>query len=306
MKYTQELLESMVIHDYLGGNTRAQIALDHKISTGNVSNITSEWAKRIGKHDAKEIREFVVLVKKSGLSIEQCAQGFRTAMLMKNLGINCDSDDGGKDVNEEFTTFVKEIYINCKNFGINPETLSKWVKDLFDCYSICVKTSESFSFDAFCEEDEDTDLNAEENKETKENKQQQQFPVYFKKLTTGSQNIDKIADSNCISDPNPSDKEPSPYLYGFNQGLSNNEVEIPFVSQVSDFIAQKKKECAEIKDYERKLEDETKRLRNQENQIKDNLNKIIQKEKKVSHYLDCFYKLKKELWDNYNIRIEEI
>ena len=48
-------------------------------STGNVSNITNEWKKKIGKPEAEQIREFVVLVKKSGLSIEQCVQGFRIA-----------------------------------------------------------------------------------------------------------------------------------------------------------------------------------------------------------------------------------
>ena len=108
---------------------------------------------------------------------------------MKNLGINYDGDGDGKDANEEFTTFVKDIYMNCKNFGVNPETLSAWVKDLFDCYSVCAKNGESFSFDASCGDDGDPDLNAGENKETRENKQrqeqqqqQQHFPVDFKEF----------------------------------------------------------------------------------------------------------------------------
>jgi hypothetical protein len=65
MKHAQELLESMVIRDYLAGNTREQIATDNKTSTGNVSSITSEWAKRIGKRDAKEIRESLLFWLKS-------------------------------------------------------------------------------------------------------------------------------------------------------------------------------------------------------------------------------------------------
>ena len=75
MVHKKEISESRVIWDYLNGKTREQIANDNNTSTGNVSNITNEWKRRIGKPEAEEIRDFVKSVKKSGLSVKQCADG---------------------------------------------------------------------------------------------------------------------------------------------------------------------------------------------------------------------------------------
>ena len=119
MFHPKEILESQVIQDYLNGKTRNQIARDNNTSTGNVSNITNEWMRRIGRSDGEEIRDFVKLVRKAGLSVKQCADGYRTTQLMKKTGILSD-DEIYQDNNEEFTAFVKEIYLNCKDAGIDP------------------------------------------------------------------------------------------------------------------------------------------------------------------------------------------
>jgi hypothetical protein len=87
---------------------------------------------------------------------------------------------------------------------------------------------------------------------------------------------------------------------------SANRAKIPFISQVSDFIAQRKKECIELKKYKTYLESETKGLERQINQMNDSLGKTIKKEWRVMHYLGWFYKLKQELWSRYDIRVEEI
>ncbi len=44
----------------------------------------------------------------------------------------------------EFSTFVQEIYTNCKNFGIKPAIVFSWIKDLFECYSSPTILSPSF------------------------------------------------------------------------------------------------------------------------------------------------------------------
>ncbi len=69
---------------------------------------------------------------------------------IKNLGIADDGDtadkhdyiradnggNNGDGKNQlEFFTFVKDIYLNCKNFEIKPSILFSWIKDLFSCYS---------------------------------------------------------------------------------------------------------------------------------------------------------------------------
>jgi hypothetical protein len=65
--------------------------------------------------------------------------------IMKKLGIIDDINDenivdtiGNSnrriDYNE-FSAFVKEIYMNCKRFGIKPDIIFSWIIDLFSWYS---------------------------------------------------------------------------------------------------------------------------------------------------------------------------
>ena len=69
---------------------------------------------------------------------------------MKNLGITDDINGiqgvdvvGNVDSNinsnrrityNEFSSFVEEIYMNCKNLGINKDIIFSWIIDLFSCY----------------------------------------------------------------------------------------------------------------------------------------------------------------------------
>ncbi len=56
-----------------------EIVKEIGISKGKVQYITKEWKNKLGTSFTDEIVEFSTLVKKSGITIEQCAQGFRTA-----------------------------------------------------------------------------------------------------------------------------------------------------------------------------------------------------------------------------------
>ena len=80
--------------------------------------------------------------------------------LMNSLGITDDFNDiqvadgvssSNIDINilgriryNEFSTFVKEIYVNCKNYGIKPDTIFSWINDLFSWYSPSNNSSSSF------------------------------------------------------------------------------------------------------------------------------------------------------------------
>jgi DNA repair exonuclease SbcCD ATPase subunit len=88
-------------------------------------------------------------VKKSGLSIGQCAQGYRMFQMMKLLGIK--DEDKDEDMNEdsnsntkinynEFSSFVKSIYLNCKNHGIEPYDIFSWINDLHEQFIPSVST----------------------------------------------------------------------------------------------------------------------------------------------------------------------
>ena len=76
-----------MIQGYLNGKTRDSISKEIGISTGGVSNTIKEWKREIRAPEIEALRDFAITVKKSGLSIAQCAQGYRMTKLMKGLGI---------------------------------------------------------------------------------------------------------------------------------------------------------------------------------------------------------------------------
>ena len=154
-----------MIQGYLNGKTRDLISKEIGISAGGVSNTIREWKRMIGIPEIEALRDVIITIKKSGLSIQQCAQGFRMAQLMKDLGIddedwdadgytrgsNNSSNGSGSDINIEgkkmdFPSFVKEIYSNCKNLGITPAIIPSWIKDMLDFYpSYSDNTTDSLS-----------------------------------------------------------------------------------------------------------------------------------------------------------------
>ena len=73
-----------MIQGYLNGKTRDQIALDAGISAGSASSIINDWKEGIGIPDIERVRDFSIKVRKSGMSINQCAQGFRMLQLLES------------------------------------------------------------------------------------------------------------------------------------------------------------------------------------------------------------------------------
>ena len=112
--------------------------------------------RRLEGSDIEKIREFSNQVKRSNVSIEQCAQGYRIINILKSFGIeNLDISDNGegdgdgndayKDIGNhtndnynEFFSFVKEIYNNCKKLEISPTIITSWIKDLIDSRSLII------------------------------------------------------------------------------------------------------------------------------------------------------------------------
>ena len=84
--------KTLVIQGYLNGKTRDSISKEIGISAGGVSNTIKEWKREIRVPEIEALRDFAITVKKSGLSMQQCAQGYRMAQLMKGLGIDDDDE----------------------------------------------------------------------------------------------------------------------------------------------------------------------------------------------------------------------
>jgi hypothetical protein len=77
----------------------------------------------------------------------ECAEGYRMCQLLKNLGVVDDVYDGIITTNEDgsrisndnnssginpidFSSFVQDIYLNCKKLGLSPSIIISWITDL--------------------------------------------------------------------------------------------------------------------------------------------------------------------------------
>ena len=129
---------SLVIQGYLNGKSMDQIASETNVSKGKVHYLINNWKGEIGTPDIDTLREFSIKVRKSEISIGQCAQGFRMIGILKRLDIHEGDDDGIDNKYEgnydEFASFIEDIYKNCKRQGLAPSTVPAWIKDLFDFY----------------------------------------------------------------------------------------------------------------------------------------------------------------------------
>jgi transposase-like protein len=76
-----------VIGDWLDGDSREDIARKHNIGSGTVYNYVHEWSNSIGFEKAAVLRELAIQLKKNGLTVSDCAKGFRLLNIFKKYGI---------------------------------------------------------------------------------------------------------------------------------------------------------------------------------------------------------------------------
>ena len=249
-----------MIRGYLNGKTRDQIALDAGISAGMASNIIKDWKQRIGAPNIEEVRDFSITVRKYGMSINQCAQGFRTLQLLKSLGIGEGNDRGdGDDDTNEITSFIEAIRMHCKNLGVTPAIALLWIKDLLDCN------------------------------------------LYPNERGTGASKgtLSKNPTSTPHRDKTDSGSQTE-------QGFSPfPEIKVPFISQVSNLITQKRNECVKLEDYRKKINEETEKAVFQRELSEKRLAKTKREERDAMSYLRMFSELKSLLFDCYGIDTKE-
>jgi len=213
-----------------------QISKETLFSKGKVHYLIKNWKEKVKETDLDEVRGFSSLVKKSNISIEQCTQGFRMLNILKSFGIirnldildndNDDIESNGFDnhTNEdnfnELLTFVEEIYNNCKKLKISPAFIASWIKDLIDCRPLI-------------------DINKKEDSENFDDIIEQSIIP-----TQEQQQVNNLKDFE-----KPINKETKYLNLNDNEKTTNSsietltsEIKVPFVSQVSFFISEKKKE----------------------------------------------------------------
>jgi DNA repair exonuclease SbcCD ATPase subunit len=69
---------------------------------------------------ANDLRELAITLKKVGISANQCAEGFRIATILIKCGVG----------DNEFLSFISQIYDNCKKLDLSPEKIISHLKDL--------------------------------------------------------------------------------------------------------------------------------------------------------------------------------
>ena len=109
---------SHVIRQYLHAQSMNEIVKETFLSKGTVNNIIQEWKARINGTDIEEIRGFIAEVRKSGMSLQECAQTFRIANTLKKFNVYDEFDeeiidddyDGEKEMGPLTKTGQKKHY----------------------------------------------------------------------------------------------------------------------------------------------------------------------------------------------------
>ena len=192
-----------------------------------------------------------------------------------------------KATTQDFTFFVNDIYRNCIKYDILPSIVLCWMRDLIDTFK---------ELDDSCIQK--NVLNSDDHTSSdNNNKENKNIPL----------------DLDCIQHN---------ALYTTNNSRLNNSLQqkqnhhsnfyhnsnvkrVPFVSHISGFIAQSKREYFDLEDSEKKIENKIKSLRLQKIHAEKNIHQINQKENKIISYIDFFDSLKKELWQKYPIQLRE-
>ena len=118
-----EDIRRKIIRLWLDGKSRKNIALICGVREGTVSNVIADWKQKLGEEDADALRELGINMKRSGTDAPQCAQGHRTSMILRNMGVN----------EEDFESFISKLYKRCmKVSSLTPDKIGSYLEDLVE------------------------------------------------------------------------------------------------------------------------------------------------------------------------------
>jgi hypothetical protein len=113
-----------VIDDWLEGESRNDIAIKRAMGSGTVYNIVQKWRLGIGIEKADKLRDLALKLKKTGLTVNECAKALRTLMIFKKYGIEEDEDQ------EQLIYFLQEIYTKCQEAEFKPQQVFDYISDI--------------------------------------------------------------------------------------------------------------------------------------------------------------------------------
>ncbi|HZA07683.1 MAG TPA: hypothetical protein VE619_08270 [Nitrososphaeraceae archaeon] len=100
-------IKSIVIQQWLAGNSRDKIAFNYGTSTGAVWNIVNEWKSNLSSYNPDELRDLAVTLKRVGIDAGEYAAGLRVATILGRMGVQEDYID--------IESFMSDIYNRCCN-----------------------------------------------------------------------------------------------------------------------------------------------------------------------------------------------
>ena len=298
-RHHKEFLRSLVIKDSLRGKTREEIAIQNNTSTGNVSHIQRDFKKKIGESSVDETIEFARTVRKSGITMDQCLEGYRMYVLMEKVGLNTDNDNNDK--NKEFQDFVNKIYFPCKDIGIHPSWIFEWIRDLL---RLTVNLENIRPLNSIYNDNIPTKQDANSFEDSSE--------IYHEQDTNRSTLEDDnqlpLIGCNCAVNANLSGidetKHPFPYTYCKLHNSSPSNFHGLLLSDIVNLISQVQNNGKAICNYHQKIKNETIKLQNTFTKVKHSLQKTKIRTQKILHFEDWFYRAKQQLWELYDMRIE--
>lgn len=165
-KITEEAKE-IIRKKYLNGKTLDKISEEMGSSKGAIFNVIKAWKIEIGEDKVDEIRRFKMHLNQSNVSVNDCITGLRITQMLKKFNVvdeferdyfdpfednqllsNPENDDKNppdltdqiqtnylssqKNSNNEIYEFISKIYQGCKNYGIFPNDIVNWAKNLVE------------------------------------------------------------------------------------------------------------------------------------------------------------------------------
>ena len=272
-----------------------EIVRETPVSKGTVNNIIQDWRSNIVGTNIEEIRAFTSEVRKSGITIEECAQGFRIVQLLKKFNINDEFDvsvneedeyeDLDLDVDEsspltnhnpsaQHTNEITNFHDNDNKKSTKIEN-NKVIYFLEHIYKNCKRLG--ITPNIMTEWMEDLLLSSDD-------------------LATKSDKDNDYDDTNRSDINNTVEKK---------ENERNIRKEIPFVSSVSFYIKQKVKRIRHLESIRISVSKDIDNLTKQRQDIASKLDKTIGVEKKVSSYFKWYQNLKQELLYEHNLLIEQ-
>lgn len=305
-----------------------EIVDETSLSKGTVNNIIQQWKARINGTDIQEIRGFIVEVRKSGMSLKECAQAFRIANTLKKLNVYDEFDEGildgdynGQTETGPLTqTGQKKIMVEDKaeieeEKDKENDYLGFKKRDIIGQIRSVSSTPQTSSItnhtktNNLAEEDQISDAKGYQidyfiNTIYKNCKYHGIKPSIiiewildlFHFYTVSSESSTKQINNHHFHNQNQNHYQ--------NLDLKDTNEDIPLVSKVSLILQQKKKEIQHLVDTKTTIIQEINRLNAQKEKIRINLSGLVKQERRVISYIQWYNNLKQELRNKFNLVIE--